>query len=363
MQAIIEACRIVEPFTDLHIVTDSKFVVNGLTRDLAKWEDMGWIGVANAEQIQKAVALLRARNAQTTLRWVKGHSGCEGNEQADKLAEEGRLMDRLDDEGPIGQEKKYLKNGASLHMLTQKLAYKGIKQRKECDIRNTTLSNLGRIRTYLESTEGGCPSNARIWKSLRKPAIAKKVRDFMWKLIHGAHRVGSYWSHIPGYEDRADCRTCGVTETMEHILTECSAVGQKEIWAAALDLLRRKRSQIESVTYGLVMGAAAFKVVDEKGRTRSGATRLVSIVLTEAAYLIWVMRCERVIDWQEQPDKQHNDKEAVNRLVATINKRWLLDRALTKSRLAGSKTISKQTLIQTWSGLLINEPVDDVDWV
>ncbi|KAI9062428.1 hypothetical protein FKP32DRAFT_1724414, partial [Trametes sanguinea] len=353
----------VEPFTDLHIVTDSKFVVNGLTRDLLKWEDMGWIGVANSGQIRRAAALLRARSARTTLRWIKGHSGCEGNEHADKLAEAGRLLDKPDDEDPIGPERVYLKNGASLQVLTQKLAYKGIKQWGAANPRSTTQTNLECIREALESTDGGCPNDARIWKSLRRAEISKKARDFTWKLIHGAHRVGSYWTHIPGYEDRAICQTCGVTETMKHILTECRAVGQKEVWATALSLLSKKQLQALNISYGLIMGSHALKVVTENGRVRSGATRLSAIVLTEAAYLIWVMRCERVIDWQEQPGKQHNAYEAANRLIAIINKRWLLDRALTKTRLAGSKTITKQTLIQTWSGLLVNEPIDEDDWV
>ncbi|KAL1945539.1 hypothetical protein VTO73DRAFT_2390 [Trametes versicolor] len=84
--AVTLAHRKTEPYVALHIVSDSKYVVDGLTLHLPNWERNGWIGVANASLFQEAAASLRMRSAPTTFRWVKGHTGVRGNEEADRLA-------------------------------------------------------------------------------------------------------------------------------------------------------------------------------------------------------------------------------------------------------------------------------------
>ena len=76
----------------LDLVTDSDYVMKGLTEHLQRWDDIGWIGVENAELFKDAAARLRARTATTAFKWVKGHSGVPGNEAADKLAKAGADM-------------------------------------------------------------------------------------------------------------------------------------------------------------------------------------------------------------------------------------------------------------------------------
>lgn len=45
--------------------------------------------------------------------------------------------------------------------------------------------------------------------------------------MHNNYKVGNYWKNILNFERRVLCAYCGnVTETMEHILTECSMSGQ-----------------------------------------------------------------------------------------------------------------------------------------
>ena len=50
-------------------------------------------------------------------------------------------------------------------------------------------------------------------------------------------------------------------------------------------------------------------------RTNHGAKRLLQILLSEAAHLIWVLRCERVIRDPDDPPRFHTEEE--------INARWL----------------------------------------
>ncbi|KAG0693889.1 hypothetical protein DFH29DRAFT_792098, partial [Suillus ampliporus] len=115
------------PLTLLQIITDSQYVMDGLTSHLAHWEDQGWIGIEN-KALWKAVAYhARKCAAETLFRWVKGHSNDEGNKQADHLAQLGALQcitDVIDLDIPA----EFNTQGAKLQMITQASAYKGIKE-------------------------------------------------------------------------------------------------------------------------------------------------------------------------------------------------------------------------------------------
>ncbi|KAG2068443.1 hypothetical protein BDR04DRAFT_1129233 [Suillus decipiens] len=80
--AILVALQSTNLLTPVKIVTDSKYVINGLNIHLDVWENTGWINIANA-QLFKAIAYqLRRCPAQTTFQWVKGHN---------QLTQEGAL--------------------------------------------------------------------------------------------------------------------------------------------------------------------------------------------------------------------------------------------------------------------------------
>lgn len=74
---------------DVQLYTDSKYVLQGITEWLPSWKARGWKTAAKQpvknqdlwEQLEAAVVL---HNIQW--RWVKGHSGDEGNEFVDQLA-------------------------------------------------------------------------------------------------------------------------------------------------------------------------------------------------------------------------------------------------------------------------------------
>ena len=58
--ATIDAAPTNQP---LKIITDSRYVIDGLTDNLCKWEDKGWIGIQNTELFKRAAFLLRRRTA------------------------------------------------------------------------------------------------------------------------------------------------------------------------------------------------------------------------------------------------------------------------------------------------------------
>lgn len=360
--AVMLAEQRVPPFAPLHVVSDSKYVVDGLTTHLRKWEERGWIGVANADVFKDAAAALRARSAVTTLRWVKGHSRVEGNEAADALAKAAALKPAQF--RPVLLPKmRYVRKGAALSKLTQSLACKGVKLWAPRSDRRVTTRNLTCAIAAVKEVCGVVLHPKEVWLSLRRDPVSRKIRDFMWKTLHGAHRIGGYWAHIPGYENRQTCAVCNEVDDMEHILTKCVAPGQQEVWRIARELLRVKLRSVPDVTIGLAMGAHVFTVLDDEGVCDVSGTRAARIILTEAAHLIWVLRCERVVGWEDQPDKRHSADEIKRRYTAKLNNRLDMDQAGTNVRVHKKKALGESLVRKTWRGLLRDEELLPTDWL
>ncbi|KAI0667436.1 ribonuclease H-like protein, partial [Trametes maxima] len=333
----------------LHIVSDSKYAVNGITKNYKKWEEKGWIGVANAEPFKNAIATLRARSAQTTLRWVKGHEGTRGNEEADKLAAEGAAKPRS--VAAATPPTKRLIPGAALTEITQKVAYKGIREWNGEQRRERSTEIVEKIRNEVEMLTGIKHKEGTVWKAIRKEPTQRKIRDFHWIAMHQAHKVGDYWKHIPGFEHRRECKRCNVTETMTHILTECHAKGQKEIWEMTRKTLDERGIKLPEISLGLALSGPLLTLEDAKGKPKKGLTRLAKILIAESTYLIWVLRCQRVIDWESTDRQEHSEREIKMRWKATMDKRYEMDIAMTNKRVAGNKAIHKALVKETWEGI------------
>lgn len=78
------------------LYTDSKYVLQGITEWLPNWKARGWRTAARAPvKNQDLWELLDAAAANQDIQWiwVKGHSGHEGNEYVDQLANDA--IDRM----------------------------------------------------------------------------------------------------------------------------------------------------------------------------------------------------------------------------------------------------------------------------
>ena len=89
LTAAIEGLARVPAGAAVQLVSDSQYVLKGLTEWRAGWERKGWKNskgdpVANLGLWKKLFALADAR--RVTVRWVKGHNGDRCNEKADALA-------------------------------------------------------------------------------------------------------------------------------------------------------------------------------------------------------------------------------------------------------------------------------------
>ena len=92
MTAIIEALKIVKMDCNITLYTDSKYVMDGITKWLLNWKKKGWMTsnkkpVKNKDLWQVLEESISKHNIEW--RWVKGHAGIPGNEKADELANQG----------------------------------------------------------------------------------------------------------------------------------------------------------------------------------------------------------------------------------------------------------------------------------
>lgn len=82
LNALIEPCEVT-----LH--TDSKYVIDGITKWVHGWKKKGWIN-ASKQPVRNADLwheLIDATNRHTVhWEWVRGHNGHVENERVDKLA-------------------------------------------------------------------------------------------------------------------------------------------------------------------------------------------------------------------------------------------------------------------------------------
>lgn len=89
LKAVIEALKVIPQKTKVEIYSDSSYVLNGLSKWIKAWKKNGWKTaskkeVANQDLWKKLDEL--STNFDLVYKKVKGHSGDQYNEKADKLA-------------------------------------------------------------------------------------------------------------------------------------------------------------------------------------------------------------------------------------------------------------------------------------
>ena len=92
IRAVIEALKIIKKSSQIIINTDSKYVMDGITKWINGWKKNGWRTadrkpVKNSELWQELDQEVNRHNIEW--RWVKGHSGDKYNDIADELARNG----------------------------------------------------------------------------------------------------------------------------------------------------------------------------------------------------------------------------------------------------------------------------------
>jgi ribonuclease HI len=92
LTAVIEALNALKGSRKVILHTDSKYVMDGITKWMANWIQRGW-KTANRKPVKNQDLWMALNDAtarhDVDWRWVKGHDGDPGNEAADELANLG----------------------------------------------------------------------------------------------------------------------------------------------------------------------------------------------------------------------------------------------------------------------------------
>ncbi|KAJ7801831.1 hypothetical protein B0H14DRAFT_2300110, partial [Mycena olivaceomarginata] len=82
---------------------------------------------------------------------------------------------------------------------------------------------------------------------------------------------------------------------MEHALLDCNAAGHEIIWNLCSERWEKRFIMMPDTSIGLILGYGLTEFKDIKGKRLPEANRLFKIVVSESAFLIWKIRCERVM--------------------------------------------------------------------
>ncbi|KAG2082148.1 hypothetical protein BD769DRAFT_1376598 [Suillus cothurnatus] len=224
------------------------------------------------------------------------------------------------------------------------------------EYKRITLSLLDISRFTIQTISSSLETDAAIWWSCRSKDISKNVQAFIYKTLNAAYRIGDFWVQIPMYKHRATCSLCpGETKTMEHILIQCSGPTCQIIWKLAEKLWPSTHRNWPTPNIGIILSCGLISIPNTQQANnaphhrdtalKKGASRLLKILISESAHLIWTLRCERVI--QETSHLEGNIKK---RWINIIDCRLQLDRAIaSKTRWDRKMTIRVKN---TWSDII-----------
>ncbi|KAF8215257.1 hypothetical protein K438DRAFT_1561908, partial [Mycena galopus ATCC 62051] len=193
-------------------------------------------------------------------------------------------------------------------------------------------------------------SDKDIWCSIRSKDLLPCTPQFLWRVMHNAHRVGDYWKHIPECEDWAIRQTCGGVEDLEHILINCKSPGPGIIWKVVEKLWLGKEPVWPEVSLG---GCGLMHFEDKNREAKPGTRRLYRILVSDSAYTIWKLRNDRVISRAGAP---LTEKEIINKWMYDLNQCLQQDMILANTSVGRNCLHLAPTLVKdTWAETLDNK--------
>jgi ribonuclease HI len=359
----LDAVRSANKNSTLTIISTQSYAEDAMNKKLSEWEHEGWVGVPHRDILRCLAAEVKARNAPTFFRVA-----APGSTHRARCRQAAMLVKRaarapMDEKWDLTLPQDTALPGLSLQGNRQKIFYRSIREEKTRNVapRASTVKRLETVKKSIEDTFGRHVSDADIWKAAFNKDFLPRVAQFLWKGLHNAHRVGKYWNHIPECGDRAMCKDCNVVEDLDHILIGCKSPGQETIWKAAKSLWLEKESRWPEVSLGTVLGCGLAEFRNDRGKIKHGTQRLYRILISESAYLIWLLRNERVISRDGTPT---TEEEIKNRWKCAVNQRLQVDKTLANRPTRGKRpALAPKLVLETWSNILDDERSLPADWL
>jgi len=293
--AIIEAIKIAKN-ENATILTDSLTCIENITENLTKWEDKNWIDVRNSNDWKALAYLLRRKSGTTEFKWIKGHSGIEGNEKADRLADKGRTAEETYEMTKI--PKNFQITGARLQTLTQAQAYKIIMKNKEITPGGQkTKEKLEYIQEEIYERWKTKPTKEMIWKGIYNKDTNRKISDFIWRIVHNRVKCGSFFNKIPNWEEKQYCYRCKQIESVDHILIHCQENHQEAIWEKTETLMKELgEEEWNKPDISTIIAIGAIQIDCKNNKKKAIRQRRLRTVISETVWTIWKLRNREIFD-------------------------------------------------------------------
>jgi hypothetical protein len=155
--------------------------------------------------------------------------------------------------------------------------------------------------------------DSAIWEKSQHPDIRKPIQNFLYRALHHSLRIGGFWDNIKNYEHRAHCMLCSDdTESLEHVLLTCRSPERTTIWRTTANIwLVTTFGPWPDITIGTILGCRSLSLEPQQAEiglprnpTNRNASRLLHILISEAAHLIWVLCCKCIIGGKTTTHKQ-----------------------------------------------------------
>ena len=150
----------------------------------------------------------------------------------------------------------------------------GLKKRTRTEV------HMGKIRDNFKASFDADVTEESIWKSLRSKHISRECMQFMWMTIHDGYMVGDKWLRPKMTDElraRAPCKSCGVLESMDHILFHCEAIGCETVWELVEETWELTGLPWVEPGWGSALGAGCATFPMGNGEERPSATARWSI--------------------------------------------------------------------------------------
>ena len=276
----------------LKIITTDKGLIKWLGEGILEAEEKDWLNVKEPSLWRSILNQLRKRNSETVIR-------IPGEREENKMK---KMKRELRDETPqqvmlmADGEGRFLHRGAQLSKLSQKTTYEIVIQKMiDPPGGQKTQKQIEKLRRNLLLKWDLRVEKEDIWKEIER-VNNKQIQDFIWKMIHDRVRCGTFFQHIPNWQDKQFC-SCGEVESVSHILLECKKSKQKYVWKevkkAWTKLTKRRWKKL---TLNDIMTIGSIRIRNDNNTNNELATEVLVTLVTSAIWSIWKNRNNRIFN-------------------------------------------------------------------